>query len=268
MNFHSKPQIIPSKLGRFLLLPNNKVCVSASTIAGLALPTPPPLLDWKIKQSGGDPIKFHQIKAWQAMVGTIIHELAEKFLLGEVIDLSSNNIEDYCTTDGVTFPGDAVTQIRNGFRSFMECWNHHSPELISTEQALWCEDLDENGKLILPFAGTADLIVRHEGELCLWDIKSSRAVVGNLQYLCQLNIYRMLYNRTHDEPITKIGILWAKKDYKRPNPPQSVYKIYNYDIDEEFVFDCYKMFRRLYSPSDLGIDKPKINQPTTFERSV
>ena len=51
---------------------------------------------------------------------------------------------------------------------FADFWNTHKPELISAEDFVWSDEHK--------YAGTADLVVKMNGEIWLLDIKTSNSV--------------------------------------------------------------------------------------------
>ena len=268
MKYPSKePQIVPSPVGRFYDV-GGQLCPSASTIPSIGLPIQPYLHKWKIQQCKGDYDKYLNLQNSASRIGSAVHQLCERFTLGEVVDVASNDVADYCDVTGVDFPGDAVTQIRNGFRSFVEWFNHHKPEVIAVEPLVWCEETDDDNNLLLPFAGRVDMVCNIDGVNWLLDIKTSKVVKDSLSYLVQLNIYRLLWNRTCEPIVDKIGIIHAKKDFLKGHPPKSVLDIVEYPINEEIVWDTYKMFNLVYKGYRPDVMEVKNQQPTKFYREV
>jgi len=83
---------------------------------------------------------------------------------------------------------------------FAEFWNTHKPELVATEYHLFSDEHE--------FAGTADFIVKFQGNLWLMDLKTSNSL--HTSYDLQLAAYATAWNETHNEKITHTGILWVK----------------------------------------------------------
>lgn len=263
----NEPKIVPSKVGRYYDV-DGHIVPSASTIPSLGLPIQPYLHKWKIEKSGGDYEKYLNLQNSASRIGTAIHSLAERFILGEVVDVSSNDLNDYCDTSGVDFPGDAMIQIRNGFTSFTKWWNHNKPELIACEPLAWCSDLNDDGNLIYPFCGRVDLVCKIDGDVWLLDIKTSKVVKDVLSYLVQLNIYRMLWNASCEPKVDRIGIIHAHKSFLKSEPPKSVLTTYEYSRDNQVVWDTYRMFNRVNEGFRPDVMERKHNQPMQFAREV
>ena len=92
---------------------------------------------------------------------------------------------------------------------FAEFWNTHKPELVATEYHLFSDEHE--------YAGTGDLIMRINGELWLLDIKTSNSL--HTSYNLQLAAYAQAWNETHNEKITRTGILWLKASTRKEAKP-------------------------------------------------
>jgi hypothetical protein len=124
-----------------------------------------------------------------ASEGTQVHNAAEAFLNGENIDW----LDEY---GNAKYNLDVWKMILK----FADFWNTFKPELVATEYHLFSDKYK--------YAGTADLIVRFKDELWLMDIKTSNSL--HTSYELQLAAYAEAWNETHDEKITKTGIIWLK----------------------------------------------------------
>jgi hypothetical protein len=124
-----------------------------------------------------------------ASEGTQVHNAAEAFLNGE-------NIEWLDEYGNAKYNLDVWKMILK----FADFWNTHKPELIAAEYHLFSDKYE--------YAGTADLVVRFKDELWLLDIKTSNSL--HTSYELQLAAYASAWNETHDELITKTGIIWLK----------------------------------------------------------
>lgn len=121
--------------------------------------------------------------------GTQVHNIVESFLNGEEIIW----IDEY---------GNAKYNLdvwRMALR-FADFWNTYKPELITTEYHLFSDEHE--------YAGTADFIVRFQGDLWLMDLKTSNSL--HTSYDLQLAAYANAWNETHNEKVTHTGILWVK----------------------------------------------------------
>ena len=232
--------------GRVYMDSDGNLYPSASTIPSYGIPKPPYLIKWLVERSNGDYDKFLNLQSWESRLGSAVHNLCEQWLLGNKIDLTSNDVNDYCDTTGVIAPLDGVIQIRKAVQAFIAFWELNQPELISTEQLVWGQSKDDDGNIIYPFAGRIDIVARIDGKIWILDIKTSKTVADVINYQVQLGIYKLLYEDMTGEEVHGIGIIWAKKDFLNAAPPKSVLSIIKYKFDEELIWDTYKMFQRVY----------------------
>ena len=264
------PNIIPTPYGRWYQItsdPSHTV-PSSSTIPSFGLPTPPYLLKWKLERSNGNYQTFLNLQSFESRLGAGVHLLCERYVLGEVVDVSSNDISEYIDIAGITVPNDGIIQLRKGFLSFCRFWENIDPELISVEELVYSTKLNENGILALPFCGRIDIVATIDGKLWILDIKTSKNVKDVLAYQVQLNIYKMLYEAKHNVKVDGIGIIWAKKDFLNAEPPKSVLEIIPYKIDEDLVWDTYKMFMRCNDSFNVVHHTRNSTAPLVFERAV
>ena len=105
---------------------------------------------------------------------------------------------------------------------------------IASEDQTYCE---ETG-----IAGTIDLVKRKDGELWLIDKKTS-ATLGTLRSILQLNIYRLNWNATHEEKISKLAILKLCKD--------GTYRFIEIPIDETKTWEWINKFREIKGDKKL-----------------
>ena len=269
-NFKSiwKPSIVPTPYGRNYEIAPGIVVPSASTVPAFGLPQQPFLLKWKVQNSNGNWETFMNLQSWASRCGAAIHLLAERYLLGEVVDLSSDDPADYYDMSGITVPNNGIIEIRKGFQSFVEFWEYNQPELIEVEKLVYSTQEKDDGTIAFPFCGRIDIICKIDGKIWVLDIKTSKVVKDVLSYQVQLNIYRMLYQAMTGEEVAGIGVIWAKKDFLNANPPKSVLDIHKYKVDEELVWDTYKMFNRCYDGYNPRHHNNNSQVPLVYERSV
>jgi hypothetical protein len=124
-----------------------------------------------------------------AFEGTQVHNAIENYLDNKEIKWIDDN--------GVVLYSLDVWKMILKFTNF---WEMNKPQLISSEYHLFSDKYE--------YAGTADLIVKMNDELWLLDIKTSNSIHSS--YNLQLASYATAWNETHNEPITKCGILWLK----------------------------------------------------------
>ena len=165
--------------------------------------------------------------------GTKVHNLAERYMLGESIE--SDN-EEIC----------------KHMMSFEKFWLENEVQLIATELFMWLEDT--------PWAGTCDIIAKIGGDYCLIDIKT-----GN-QYKShdiQLNMYAELYNKIAEEwdlpKVTKLYGLYTKgKWIKEPN-----YGLKKFKFNLEVAMSTYNLWKFLVGGNPWP--KLKVKVKTQFQ---
>ena len=137
--------------------------------------------------------------------GTLVHELAENYMNGEVIE--SDN-EEIC----------------KHLMSFEKFWLDNEVQLIETELFMWHKDV--------PWAGTCDIIAKIDGEYCIIDIKT-----GNYykSHEIQLNMYAELLSKIVDEPVDMIAGLYTKGRWIRE--PNYQFKKFKFNIGQGRFFN-------------------------------
>ena len=117
-----------------------------------------------------------------------------------------------------------------------------------------------------PFCGRCDLIADIEGERWLLDVKTSKVVKNVLNYGIQLSMYKMLWDSMHpDQPIDRMGVIWAKKDFTLSEPPKSVLTPIEYEYTPNLIAHVYAIFQECYDGFKLGNNpKVKAEPPKTF----
>lgn len=119
--------------------------------------------------------------------------------------------------------------------AYIDWWCELNSSLpIASEEPLYCE---ETG-----LAGTIDLVKQKDGELWLIDKKTS-ATLGQLRSLLQLNIYRLNWNATHEEKISRLAILQLRKD--------ETYRFIEIPIDEKKTWEWIEKFREIKGDKKL-----------------
>lgn len=153
--------------------------------------------------------------------GTRVHEATEDFEYG-LLDMD----DEWCAEN---------EDIEPYVAAYIEWWgNGNSSVPIATEEPLFSE---ETG-----LAGTVDLVKERNGELWLFDKKTS-ATLGTLRSLLQLNIYRLNWNATHDKKIDRLAILQLSKD--------GVYREIEIPIAEEKAWEWIGKFREIKGDKKL-----------------
>mgnify|MGYP003350245056 CR=1 FL=1 len=161
-----------------------------------------------------------------ASEGTQTHNAIEEFLKGnEVFWLDEHGNAKYSL------------EVWKMILKFAEFWTTHKPELVATEYHLFSDQYE--------YAGTADLIVMLNGKRWLIDIKTSNSL--HTSYDLQLSAYATAWNETHDEKITRTGILWVKANTRSEGKGGKIqgkgWELKNVsDIEKNFA-----MFQNIYS---------------------
>jgi hypothetical protein len=161
--------------------------------------------------------------------GTLVHELAEKFMHGEIVE--SDN-EEIC----------------KHLMSFEKFWLDNEVQLIDTELFMWHEDV--------PWAGTCDIIAKIDGKYCIIDIKT-----GNYykSHEIQLNMYAELLSKITDEPIEMIAGLYTKgKWIREPN-----YQFKKFKFNLEVALSVHEIWKFLMGGNPYP--KAKLKIKTKFQ---
>ena len=264
------PHIVPTPYGRWYQITSDPTHVvpSSSTVPSFGLPTPPYLLKWKIERSNGNYQSFLNLQSFASRLGAGVHDLCERYVLGEVVDVTDNDISNYIDTEGIHVPNDGIIQLRKGFQAFVRFWENNQPELLGVEQLVYSTRTNSNGSLALPFCGRIDLIVKIDGKVWILDIKTSKSVKDVINYQVQLNIYKMLYEDMTGTKVDGIGVVWAKKDFLNAEPPKSVLDIIKYKVDEDLVWLTYDMFMRCNDSFNPTHHRKNSEAPLVYGRNV
>ena len=128
-----------------------------------------------------------------------------------------------------------------------EFFKTHKPEVIAAEEFTFSDQHR--------YAGTADLIVKMDGEIWLLDIKTSNNL--HRSYDLQLAAYAKAWEEMFGQKIDRTGILWLKSSKRSASKKDGVYQGHGWEIkivDEiEKNFDLFKTIYELY----------KLDNPTT-----
>jgi len=268
------PRIVKgSTYGRVYEVEENLFFGSVTTILKYGLPTPEWLFKYHIKTSGGDYDKYLRHSGEASEIGTAVHTLAERVISGEVVEISDNPL-DYVSGKGY-YPTDyTLVQIRKGLQSFMAFWDHNKPKVEAVEQMMFNTEQCE-GNYMFPFAGKCDLICtifnkkKEKPERWLLDIKTSVSIDNSLNFQLQLSMYTAIHNQNNpDRKIDRMGILWAKKDFKKTNPPLAVLTPKEYKYRPDLIKPVYTLFQELYNGFELGKPKVKESTPKVFSLQV
>lgn len=131
-------------------------------------------------QQGIDGKNFRDTSSKACDAGTLGHSMVEADLLGREFDTSP-------------FPEDLVDLAETSFLNYLQWKSHMTFEVVATEVHLVSEEHQ--------FGATPDLIVRANGKLCLFDLKTGSGTYPN--HIMQLEAYRHVWDEVNpSDPIT------------------------------------------------------------------
>ena len=166
--------------------------------------------------------------------GTEVHELAERYMLGDEVSGSTKEINKH-------------------LMSFEKFWLEKEVQLIETELFMWHKDV--------PWAGTCDIIAKIDDKYCIIDIKT-----GNYykSHEIQLNMYAELFNKIAEEydmpKVEKIYGLYTKgKWIREPN-----YQFKSFKFNLEIALAVTDLWRFLMGGNPWP--KAKLQIKTSFKQ--
>jgi hypothetical protein len=121
--------------------------------------------------------------------GNIVHNLAERYLLGEELTLMGDNGNPKYDIE-----------IWKMFLRFVEFWELSEAELIETEVFLYSDKLG--------VAGTCDLVCKINDEIWVIDLKTSNSL--QTTYDLQSTVYAYCFEECYDIKVDRVGVLWLK----------------------------------------------------------
>ena len=162
--------------------------------------------------------------------GTQVHEACERLVKGQEVSW----MDDYGNARYSQIVWEMILK-------FADFWRTHKPELISTEDFVWSDEHK--------YAGTADLVVKLDGQVWLLDLKTSNSL--HKSYDLQLASYAKALKECKDIEIERTGILWLKANTRTASKKQGVYQGSGWQIkviDEiDHNFELFQMIYKLYS---------------------
>lgn len=180
--------------------------------------------------------------------GTQVHEAAEALIKGQEV----NWMDDYGNAKYSQVVWEMILK-------FYDFWTTHKPELIFAEQFTFSDKYQ--------YAGTADLLVKMDGEVWLLDIKTSNSL--HRAYDMQLAAYAKAIEEMKGIKVDRTGIIWLKSLTRSSSNKKGTYQGAGWQIkivDEiEKNFDLFMTVYKLYK-----LDNPKVEPiyrqyPTTLK---
>jgi len=180
--------------------------------------------------------------------GTQVHEAAEALVKGEEVSW----MDDYGNAKYSQIVWEMILK-------FHEFWTTYKPELISTEDFVFSDEYK--------YAGTADLVVKMDGEVWLLDLKTSNSL--HKSYDLQLAAYAKALKETKDIEIQRTGIIWLKAHSRGPSKKEGVYQGKGWKIkvvDEiDYNFDLFETIYKLYNLENPTVEPIYNSYPTTLK---
>ena len=180
--------------------------------------------------------------------GTQVHEAAEKLVLGEEVSW----MDDFGKAKYSQIVWEMILK-------FYDFWTTHKPELISTEQFVWSDEHK--------YAGTADLVVKMDGEIWLLDLKTSNAL--HRSYDLQLAAYAKAMVEVKNQKIDRTGIIWLKANTRSNSKKEGVYQGKGWQIkvtdNIDYNFDLFQTIYKLYRLENPTTEPIYNSYPTTLK---
>lgn len=180
--------------------------------------------------------------------GTQVHEAAEALVLGKEV----NWMDDYGNAKYSQLVWEMILK-------FYDFWYTHKPELISAEEFVYSDEFK--------YAGTADLLVKMDGETWLLDIKTSNNL--HRSYNLQLAAYAKAIEEAKGIKIDRTGIIWLKSSTRSASKKKGTYQGKGWQIkiiDEiDYNFDLFKTIYKLYLLENPNTEPIYKSYPTTLK---
>ena len=180
--------------------------------------------------------------------GTQVHEAAEALVLGKEV----NWMDDYGSAKYSQLVWEMILK-------FYDFWTTHKPELISAEEFVFSDEFK--------YAGTADLLVKMDGETWLLDIKTSNNL--HRSYNLQLAAYAKAIEEAKGIKIDRTGIIWLKSSTRSASKKKGAYQGKGWQIkiiDEiDYNFDLFKTIYKLYLLENPNTEPIYNSYPTTLK---
>ena len=180
--------------------------------------------------------------------GTQVHEAVERLVKGQEVTW----MDDFGNARYSQLVWEMILK-------FYDFWTTHKPELISAEDFVWSDEHK--------YAGTADLVVKMDGEIWLLDLKTSNSL--HKSYDLQLSAYAKGLEEAKGIKIERTGIVWLKANTRSDSKKKGVYQGKGWQIkvvdDIEKNFELFKMIYKLYSLENPTTEPIYNSYPTTIK---
>ena len=180
--------------------------------------------------------------------GTLVHNLAERYLRGDKIDLMD---EDQNPKYDL--------KIWKMFLRFVDFWETSKAELIETEVFLYSDALN--------IAGTCDLVCKINDEICVIDIKTSNHL--QITYELQSAIYARCFEECYDQKVDKVGFLWLKspkRSYKEGVLQGKGWEVFESKRSMDENIEIYKHVRAIFDLENPTLKPISEKWPTSVHK--
>tara|TARA_Y100001938_G_scaffold141315_1_gene210864 strand:- start:1533 stop:2396 length:864 start_codon:yes stop_codon:yes gene_type:complete len=189
----------------------------------------------------------------RAFLGTQTHAMIMWLIWGLKVDTSNGFYnEDTGQIENVT------DEVKLRLQGFIDFYQTYFPEPIATEICLYTDELDEDGEVLFPWAGTADQILKMpDGKIHLVDIKTGKEYPKDHEL--QLTSYKLLWDHIYGDEhgkIDKLACLYlnSKGKYKLKEYKFVPYNWYNvYENFEYMVRDGRGSMPKIVEKTELPI---------------
>tara|TARA_R100001244_G_scaffold114397_1_gene84764 strand:- start:554 stop:1441 length:888 start_codon:yes stop_codon:yes gene_type:complete len=137
----------------------------------------------------------------RADFGTMIHALCMYLGWGKTIDCDKGF---YNHRKGNVLP--IGSKAKKSLQAYIDWYKENNVELVATEISLYNPIKDDEG-FIYPYAGTADILCKINGKLCLVDIKTGKEYQKTHEL--QLTAYKMLCDSLYSNEIGTIDEMYC-----------------------------------------------------------
>ena len=169
----------------------------------------------------------------RAFLGTMTHAMIMYLLWGETVDTDTGFYNE--KTGEIE---DIPDEVKLRLQGFIDFYKAMLPTPVATEISLYTDEVDKDGELLFPWAGTADQILKMpDGKIYLLDIKTGREYPRDHEL--QLTSYKLLWDHIYGEEHGKIDVvaclyLNSKGKYKLKKYKFVPYNWYN--VYENFEY--------------------------------
>ena len=169
----------------------------------------------------------------RAFLGTMTHAMIMYLLWGETVDTDTGFYNE--KTGEIE---DVPDEVKLRLQGFIDFYKAMLPTPVATEISLYTDEVDKDGELLFPWAGTADQILKMpDDKIWLVDIKTGKEYQKDHEL--QLTSYKLLWDHIYGEEHGNIDVvaclyLNSKGKYKLKKYKFVPYNWYN--VYENFEY--------------------------------